>query len=373
MLQIENLAAQTEEFGKKFIAPRTAEIDQKAEFPSDIFAELKKQGFTALFAPKEFGGFGGGAFEHIVVCYNLARFDASVALCYMMHNVATSGLRKYGTQEQKEKILSKVAKGEVMIALAYSESGTGTHFGSPDIVESEKNGKRVLKGRKSFVTTAKYANYYLTLTNSVKEKGKMNNWLTPSDHSALKHEEGVWNGLGMRGNVSVPVQYNDVELDEFYRLGNEGSGLDLALDITNYFVAGLGAVYSGLGRAAYECALNHCKERKYTSGQSLADIESVRNHLADLYTKTASSYALVEQAARAFDNGEKDAGSKVFACRINATQNVMDICMLAMRLGGGKAYSKLLPLERYLRDSLAAQVMAPSLDVLKTWLAGAII
>ena len=99
----------------------------------------------------------------------------------------------------------------------------------------------------------------------------------------------------------------------------------------------------------------------------------VRVHLASLYTKTQSQIALVKEAARAFDNQESDFADKIFASRINATELVMQICELSMRLGGGKAYSKLLPLERYLRDAMASQVMAPSLDILYTWLADSLI
>ena len=178
----------------------------------------------------------------------------------------------------------------------------------------------------------------------------------------------------MRGNVSKPVQYNDVKLEtKKYLLGKDGEGEAQVGIVAMYFVVGLGAVYSGVGKAAYECALNHCKSRKYTDGSSLEDKELVRIHIAQLYTKTQAQIALVKEAARAFDNKESDAPCKIFACRINSTQLVMDICALAMRLGGGKAYSKLLPLERYLRDSFASQVMAPSLDVLQVWLSDALL
>lgn len=140
-----------------------------------------------------------------------------------------------------------------------------------------------------------------------------------------------------------------------------------------YFVTGFGAVYSGVGQSAYECALNHCKSRTYTDGSSLADKELVRIHIANLYTKTQSQFALVKEAARAFDCQESDTVCKIFASRINVTRLVMQICELAMRLGGGKAYSKLLPLERYLRDAMASQVMATSLDVLQVWLSDALL
>lgn len=374
MLSLENLEQKVVEFGKAFVAPHTESIDKEARFPKEAYDELKKQGFMGLLVPKEYGGSGGNCLNHALVCYTLAQFDASTALCYMMHNVATACIAAFGTKEQKEYFLPKVASGEISFALAYSESGSGTHFGMPDITETDSSDCRILKGRKSFVTSAQQANYYLTYTNSCKVSGGKNNWIVPNNVEGILHEEGVWNGLGMRGNVSKPVQYNDVKLEtKKYLLGKDGEGEAQVGIVAMYFVVGLGAVYSGVGKAAYECALNHCKSRKYTDGSSLEDKELVRIHIAQLYTKTQAQIALVKEAARAFDNKESDAPCKIFACRINSTQLVMDICALAMRLGGGKAYSKLLPLERYLRDSFASQVMAPSLDVLQVWLSDALL
>ncbi|RDU64169.1 acyl-CoA dehydrogenase family protein [Helicobacter sp. MIT 14-3879] len=373
MLNLENLESYTQSFGKTHILPITEDVDKTGRFPKEAYDELRKQGYMGLLVSKGYGGLGGGDKEHAIACYNLAQFDASSALCYMMHNTAVACLEAFGSEELKKEFLPKIAKGEIALALAYSESSSGTHFNLPDIIEEERNGKRILKGRKSFVTSAQNADYYLTYTNSCKVKGGKNNWLVSKDSPNLIHEEGVWDGLGMRGNSSKPVQYNGVELEDKYLVGKEGDGENQAGLVAMIFVTGLGAVYSGLGKAAYDCVLNHCKNRTYTDGKSLADIEMVRIHLAEIYTKVQSSFALVQEAARSFDAKENDFASKIFACRINATYNVMEACTLAMKLGGGKAYSKLLPLERYLRDSLASQVMAPSLDVLKVWLGEAIV
>lgn len=372
MLTLQNLTTYTQEFGHKHIAPLTKRTDEEGRFPQEAYEALKKEGFMGLLIPKEYGGLGGGNFEHAQVCYNLARFCATTALCYMMHNTATACLVTFGSEELKNELLPKIVKGEVSLALAYSESGSGTHFGSPDITESQNGTKRILNGRKSFVTSAQHANFYLTYTNSCQVAGAKNTWLVSKDSQNLVHETSTWNGLGMRGNASMPVQYNNVELEEKWRIGKEGEGETQAGLVVMYFVAGLGAVYSGLGNTAYECALAHTKERKYTSGSALKDVELVRIHLADLYTKAQSSIALVLDAAKSFDEVGAAAAPKIFACRINATHNVMDICTLALRLGGGKAYNKALPLERYMRDALASQVMAPSLDVLKMWLGDAI-
>ena len=360
-------------FAEQHVKPYTEEVDRDGRFPKEAYNELRKQGYMGLIVPKEYGGMGGGAKEHAEVVHALSNYCATTGLCYMMHNVATKCIIKFGSEELKKEFLPKIAKGEVAIALAYSESGSGTHFGSPDMTETKSGDKIILNGRKSFVTSALFADYYLTLTNSCENKGTLNNWLVHNNSKGITHEENKWDGLGMRGNASMPVVYDNVELDTSYRVGKEGDGEAQAGDTALYFVTGLGAVYSGLAKAAYNCILDYTKNRKYTSGQSLADIEMVQVNLAEIYTKMQSAIALTFAAADSTDNNDSDALLKIFACRINSIEIAVEVCQKAMKLGGGNAYAKRLPLERYMRDALAAPVMAPSIDVLKTWLGKAIV
>lgn len=360
-------------FAEQHVKPYTEEVDRDGRFPKEAYSELRKQGYMGLIVPKEYGGMGGGAKEHAEVVHALSNYCATTGLCYMMHNVATKCIIKFGSEELKKEFLPKIAKGEVAIALAFSESGSGTHFVSPDMTETKSGDKIILNGRKSFVTSALFADYYLTLTNSCENKGTLNNWLVHNNSKGITHEENKWDGLGMRGNASMPVVYDNVELDTSYRVGKEGDGEAQAGDTALYFVTGLGAVYSGLAKAAYNCILDYTKNRKYTSGQSLADIEMVQVNLAEIYTKMQSAIALTFAAADSTDNNDSDALLKIFACRINSIEIAVEVCQKAMKLGGGNAYAKRLPLERYMRDALAAPVMAPSIDVLKTWLGKAIV
>ena len=362
-----------QKLAQNFVAPITQSVDKEGRFPKEAYDELKKQGFMGLLVPKEFGGVGGSIVEHTQICYELAKKDATTGLCYMMHNTASACLVGFGSDSMKQEFLPKIAKGEIALALAYSESGSGTHFNAPDITEKIEGEYRILTGRKSFVTSALNADYYLTNTNSCKVQGAQNNWLVDRTSPNLIHEESAWNGLGMRGNSSMPVKYEGVKINEQFLIGKEGEfGEQAPLELA-YFVSGLAAVYTGLASAAYQCVLDYTKSRKYTSGQALTDIEMVKVHLAEIYTKVQSSLALVYEAAKSFKAEEADCVAKIFASRINATNNVMEVCTLAMRLGGGNAYAKRLPLERYMRDCLASQVMAPSLDVLKIWLGDALV
>lgn len=368
-LNLENLEEVTHAFAKKYIAPYTKEVDSLGKFPKEAYDAMRRLKYLGLFVPKEYGGLGGGMSDYIKICYIFAQYCPTSALCYTMHSGGTLAIAKFGTDSMKAEMLPQIAEGKIVIALAYRESGS--HFGI-DMTEtpSVRNGENgvILSGRKSFVTSSNYADFFLTYTNSFDVKGARNNWLVPSISSGLKIESSVWDGLGMRGNNSAPIIYNDVWVPTSYRIGGDGEG-GMQTDFTMiYGILGFAGVYSGLGRAAFECILSHCKNRKYDDGSSIADVELVRMELADIYTKVASQYALTFNAVNAYENNLVDALRLAFAARLNATQNVLEICALSMKLGGGIAYSKHLPLERYLRDSYASLAMSPTPDILKKWL-----
>ena len=177
----------------------------------------------------------------------------------------------------------------------------------------------------------------------------------------------------MRGNVSCQMELNDVVLDKSYRIGEEGTGVDQVFNVVApYFVTGLAAVYTGVCQAILAEAVEHSTNRKYPTGKSLSEIETVQIHLAKIYSQTNAAILSTEEAARAAVEGKEDALAKILAARIFASEAAIELARIGMRIGGGKAYNKAGNMERLLRDSYAGQIMAPSVDVLTIWLGRAI-
>ena len=165
----------------------------------------------------------------------------------------------------------------------------------------------------------------------------------------------------------------DMPLDRSWRIGEVGTGAEQVFGgIAPAFICGLAAVYSGVCKAVLTEAIKHSTHRKYTSGTALAEIETVQIHLAKIYANTNAAVCATRDAARAATEGDADALAKLLAARILASENAITLAQIGMRIGGGKAYNKMGPMERYLRDALASQVMAPSVDVLNIWLGKAI-
>ena len=291
-------------FAEKFIDPCSKKVDDEGVFPVEAFAEIKKSDFLTLLIPKEQGGSGFGIEEHVEVCRAFAKSDATTGLCYMMHNVALTVVLARGSEEMKKRIIKEVVEDRKMLALAYSELGTGTHFYISDLEAENAGEKKLFTGVKSMVTSA--------------------------------GQEHVF-------NVVAP-----------------------------YFIAGLAGVYTGLSEHMLEESIAHAEQRKYTSGTSLSEIETVQIHLAKMYNLVNASICTTKEATRAAAQGEADALAKILSARVIASENVIEAGRLGMRVGGGKAYNKVGPMERLLRDSYAGQIMAPSVDVLTVWLGKAI-
>jgi len=367
-----NVYLEGKEFAKSYILPYTELVDKESKFPEEAFAELGNKGFLKLLIPEEYGGFGKGLEEHAQACLAFAEACSTTALCYMMHNVALMCILTNGSNELKKRIFTDVVENGKFLALAYSEFGTGTHFYNPEI-KAEVHGDSVtFNGTKSMVTSATYASYYLILAPSL-EEGKINNWVIPIEAEGLSFETSRWNGLGMRGNSSCPMQIQNVTLDSSYRIGAEGSGAEQVFNVVApFFVTGLGAVYSGTAMHMFEITSNYAVDRKYPDGTSLSNIETVQIHIGNIYKNAVASKALTLEAARAGANGEGDALAKILAARVVASEAAIECGRLAMRVGGGKAYNKALPTERLLRDAYAGQIMAPSVDVLTVWLGKAL-
>lgn len=361
----------TIEFAKNNVAPYTKDVDSNGIFPVNSFEAIKKSDLLGLVVPTEFGGLGKGLVEHTQTVLALAQHCATTGLCYMMHNVATMCIVLYGNDELKKLYLPKITKGEVLFALAFSETGTGTHFYQPEINIKKEADTIILNGRKSFVTSAKYADFYLVLSNSLSEG--LDNWIIPKNIEGLNFVEEAWNGLGMRGNASMPMELNNVKIDESFRVGSEGSGAEQVFNVVApFFITGLAAVYTGVALNACNTVIEYSKTRKYSDETSLSNIPTVQNHLAEIFTKAHGSKHHTLAAAKAGSEGAEDALAQIISARLNASESVVNVCSLAMKVGGGNAYAKRSSLERLLRDAYAAQVMAPSTDVLSIWLGKAL-
>jgi alkylation response protein AidB-like acyl-CoA dehydrogenase len=355
------------QFAQTYIAPFSREIDEKAQFPVEIFEKIGEHGYLKLLIPQEQGGLGGTLQDHVDICLAFAEGSPSVALCYMMHNVGLNCLLGYGESELSKKVLADVIENHAFIALAASEFETGTHFNKPQISVRADGDTYIFNGAKSMVTAASYARYLAVVAPS--STGGTDNWLIPRDTPGVSLREDEWNGLGMRGNVSCPVNFDNVAIDVSYRVGDAGSGAQqTATRVVPPFMLGLAAIYSAISLQLLAITVGYSRERVYPDGQALSHIEAIQIHLSNIYLNAMASKSLTQAATAAALRGDGDAALQIFAARTLASETAIESGRLAMRIGGGKAYNKTTLIETLLRDAYAGQIMATSVDVLHSWI-----
>jgi alkylation response protein AidB-like acyl-CoA dehydrogenase len=351
--------------------PNAEAIDRERRFPLDNLNAVAQEGLFGILIPPTSGGSGSGLTELALVCEELGMACASTAMCFLMHTCGSAVIAAKATPEQASRWLSPASAGDMITTLAFSERGTGAHFYQPEISAERKNGSLVVSGRKSFVTSGGHAHLYPVLVNASGGQGLTLLVLTPDMPGV--HFEGEWDGIGMAGNSSIVMSLADVEVPADHVLGNEGDGQEVVFNVVApTFLIGLAAVNVGIARAALNGAIEHARTRRYPSGRSLAEIETIQGYLARMSILTESARLLVLEAARAADAGEPTALPLVMQAKIAATESAKHVTDLAMQVGGGQAYSRQLPVERHWRDARAGSVMAPTNEVLQEWLGKAL-
>ncbi|MDO4670061.1 MAG: acyl-CoA dehydrogenase family protein [Aerococcus sp.] len=355
------LYEKTKAFAEEHLKPYAAASDREGAFPKEGIQALRESGLFGLVIPKEYGGMGLGIAEHAEVCVALAEYDPSASLCYMMSNVGAYCLSLYASEGIKQEILPKVAKGEAILGLAYSESGTGTHFYLPEMKEDQRDGYAILTGRKSFVTTAREADYYITSAHN-EDTDSVNLWLVENNAEGMSFEHN-YDGVGLRGNVSDPMVLDHTKVDNFWKIEGDGDGDRLI------FLVGLASSSAGIAMGISRETSRYVKERTYSTGKSLGDFETVEVNLADIYANAFAAREVLFSAAGMVDENDDEAFKNIIAARITTTRSAIENANIGMRLFGGRGFVRYQePMERLMRDSYGAQVMAPGYDVLRVWL-----
>ncbi|MEW9668383.1 acyl-CoA dehydrogenase family protein [Ammoniphilus sp. 3BR4] len=349
------------------VAPLAAEIDRERRFPKEAFEAFAHSGLLGLLVPTEAGGLGGTLEDLSAVTEIIATHCGSTAMCYLMHCCATAVIASKATEDQKQRYLRPIAEGQKIGTLAFSETGTGTHFYSPEIKAQKEGSQFVLEGRKSFVTNGEYSDFLIVLTNASDQDKGLSMMIVDSKTPGIRFE-GEWDGIGLCGNNSIVLEMKEVKLAQEQVVGAEGNGLDLIFGVVApTFILGISGVNVGLARGAYQTALAHASNRKYADGRSLAEHQAIQFYLSDMYGAVESSSLFVQNASRAAVEGKEDAMLSILQSKILASENAIKVTNIAMQVCGGKGYTRALPTERFFRDARAGAVMAPSTEVLKEW------
>jgi alkylation response protein AidB-like acyl-CoA dehydrogenase len=344
-------------------ATSAPKVDAEGRFPSDAVSELRASGLLGLTLPTEAGGLGAGPHEFVEAVSAIAEACGSTAMIYLMHSAAAMTVAAAPPPGSPD-LLSSLASGKSLGTLAFSEPGSRSHFWAPvSKAATAAEGMVRLDARKSWVTSAGYADVYVVSTGSAEQDG-VDLYAVPADSPGVA-VTGDWQGMGLRGNASNPMSFTS-EIDEGQRVGAIGGGFDLMMQaVLPWFNLGNASVSVGLSRAAATAAVRHTSgtELEHLS-QSLAALPTIRAQLARMSLEVDSTAAYVEKTAAKLVEPADDTMLHVLGVKALANDAALRVTDTAMRVCGGAAFSAHLQIDRMFRDARAGSVMAPTADVL---------
>ncbi len=344
------------EFAEKRLAPIAEELDEKGETPPELFEEAAELGYMGLLAPEDFGGLDVDTLSYALVIEELSKACAGFAIALSVHNsLVIPALLMYGTDEQKEKWLPKLASGEILGAYSLSEPNSGTDAGGMQCQAIPKDDKYIFNGTKSWVTSAKYAGLIIVFAMTDPEKG-------PKGISAILVEPGTdgmtigqpEKKMGLKCSDTREISFMDAAVPKSDLIGEEGKGFKIALSLLDNGRIGVGAQALGIAEAAFSEAISYAKERKQF-GQPIANFQAIQFKLADMATKIEQSKLMVYQAAVLKDSGERRS-REISMAKLVASEYANWVCNEAVQIHGGYGYVKEYPVERYFRDARVTEI-----------------
>ena len=344
------------------VVPAVQETDQLARFPRATLTALGGEGLLGLLSSTEVGGMGLGLAEACRVVERLAQECPSTAMIVTMHYTATSLVEKYGPLDVRRAI----AQGRHLTTLAWSETGSRSHFWAPAGTARPDNGEIVLDGSKSMVTSAQEADSYIwSSLPTPAAQGASTLWLVDSRLPGLGSPK-PFDGLGLRGNASAPIRADTVRIPANAMLGQDGSGYEIMVgDALPFFATLVASSSIGLMDSVLARATTHITASRFAeSGSSLAELPTIRAYLARARLRADQARTLRDDTLGAMGAARADAMLRVLEVKAAAAEAALEVTDIAMRICGGAAFRREVGVERLFRDARAASIMAPTSDVL---------
>jgi alkylation response protein AidB-like acyl-CoA dehydrogenase len=350
-----DLLALVREVIQREIRPNASEEEAAAQFPREVFALLSRSGLLALPYSQEFGG-GDQPYEvYLQVVEELAAARLTVGLGTSVHTLSCHGVAVFGSKEQRTDHLPAMLGGGKLGAYCLSEPASGSDAASLRTRAIRDGGEWILDGTKAWITHGGVADFYTVLARTDGEGPRgITAFLVPGDAEGLS-AAAPERKMGMSGSPTAQVHFDGVRVSDARRIGEEGQGLTVALSALESGRLGIAACAVGLAQAAFDEALGYMQEREQF-GRPLADFQGLRFMLADMATQIEAGRSLYLSAARLRDAGRPFAREAAMA-KLFCTDAAMRVTTDAVQLLGGYGYTVDFPVERYMREAKALQIV----------------
>jgi alkylation response protein AidB-like acyl-CoA dehydrogenase len=353
------------DFAQSELLPGVIERDEHQRFPAEQIKKLGELGFMGMMVSPEYGGGGMDTISYVLAMEELSKVDASASVVVSVNNsLVCWGLEKFGTEEQKQKYLVPLAKGEQIGAFCLSEPEAGSDATSQKTTAIDKGDHYLLNGNKNWITNGNSARIYLVMAQTDLELGhKGINCLIVErgmDGFTVGKKEDK---MGIRGSDTHSLMFQDIRVPKQNRLGEEGFGFKFAMKVLAGGRIGIAAQALGIASGAYELALKYSKERK-AFGKEIHKHQEIAFKLADMATEVEAARMLCLKAAWLKDQGKsfdkESAMAKLYASRV-----ANDIAREAVQVHGGYGYVKEYHVERLMRDAKITEIYEGTTEIQK--------
>ncbi len=360
-------------FAQNVLKPGVIERDREQRFPAEEIKELGELGFMGMMVDPQYGGSGMDTVSYVLAMEEISKIDASASVCMSVNNsLVCWGLETYGNEEQKQKYLKPLARGEVIGAFCLSEPEAGSDATSQRTTAIDMGDHYLLNGTKNWITNGNSAGIYLVIAQTNVELGhKGINCLIVE-----RGMEGFIVGakedkLGIRGSDTHTLMFQDVKVPKANRLGEDGFGFKFAMKTLSGGRIGIAAQALGIASGAYELARAYSKERS-AFGKPIHQHQAIAFKLADMATQIEAARLLCLKAAQLKDQGENyDLASSM--AKLYASKVAMDTAVEAVQVHGGYGYVKEYHVERLMRDAKITQIYEGTSEVQKIVISRAIL
>lgn len=353
------------DFAQQELLPGVIERDEKQQFPYEQIKKMGELGFLGMMVDPKYGGSGLDTVSYVLAMEEISKIDASASVVMSVNNsLVCWGLQTFGTEEQKQKYLTRLATGEVIGAFCLSEPEAGSDATSQSTTAIDKGDHYLLNGTKNWITNGGTADVYLVIAQT---------------HSELKHkginalivEKGMpgfeigpkEQKLGIRGSDTHSLMFTDVKVPKENRIGEDGFGFKFAMKTLAGGRIGIASQALGIASGAYELALKYSKERK-AFGKPICEHQAIAFKLADMVVNIEAARHLCLKAAWDKDNGHNYDMSGAMA-KLFASQTAMDTAVEAVQIHGGNGYVKEYHVERFMRDAKITQIYEGTSEIQK--------
>ncbi len=360
------------DFAETEVKPLAQEIDQEHRFPRETVDKLAKYGFLGIPVPKELGGQGCDVLTYVMCVEEMSKVCGTTGVIVSAHtSLCVDPIMTFGTDEQKQKYVVPLAKGEKLGAFGLTEPGAGTDAQGQQTKAVLDGDEWVLNGSKCFITNGKEADVYVifAVTGKVEKRGKM-----MKEISAFIVEKGTpgftfgtkENKMGICGSATYELIFTDCRIPKENLLGKQGKGFNIAMHTLDGGRIGIAAQALGLAAGALDLTIQYVNERKQF-GRAIGAFQNTQFQLADMATKVEAARLLVYKAARAKDQYQKDGksayGVEAAMAKLYAAEVAMEVTTKCVQLHGGYGYIKEYDVERMMRDAKITEIYEGTSEV----------